>query len=257
MLTYSHEVIQTSREVHFRPLRDIIRYDPQLLHHNPRDKLYLAASVTYAVIQLYGSPWLYREWSNTSITFALDQESKGNPGNILSVHLSSEIVPEVSDSLLDSQNIRAVLLDLGLLILEIESGQLRDASQSGDYHDLDAYGNPCVGSGMTTATELFERLESNVQRLVVYKDAIRACLDIGIEFTDIEQARDYIRCNVFDPLRNGLKYAFGLEFGALAPKVCSIPDQPKTSGDSSVEHVATQGSFFDSDYLPSTMAQIL
>lgn len=125
------------------------------------------------------------------------------------------------------------------------------------YHDLDAYGNPCVGSGMTTATELFEKLERNVQRLVVYKDAIRACLDIGIEFTDIEQARDYIRCNVFDPLRNGLKYAFGLEFGALAPKVCSIPDQPKTSGDSGVEPVATQGSFFDLDYLPSAMAPIL
>lgn len=237
----------------FCSLRDVLQQESQgntpaqLLRGCPREQLYLACLVTTAVMQLYGSPWLSQEWTNTSITFKLNETDNGSLTTILNTHFCLDVVAQAVDP-----SFQAVLLDLALLIMEIESGNLRERYRNKS--DLDRYGNDYQSTAAVVADRFYAALQCSKQTWNGFKTAVQACLKPTQLDCDVESVRQYIQRRVLEPLKQSLEIGYNLRLGEVDchMDIDPMPDIIETDdsvvADSDGQHEAF---FFDSDVLES------
>lgn len=200
---------------------------------NGMAKLMLAVILSYSLLYLYGGPWLMTRnaagLSRDAVYFFqtggrvllrpfLRSNLRRNDAK------SSEHDDESDDDDEDSCHPYPVILDLGIILLEIHLGDTLES--------LSGRNEPLVSADdkWAAACVVFERRKTSIPG-DNYRDAIKSCLDIRFGADDedeaeenIEQMRNLIFNKIVGPLQDELEYGYGkfIEFDDLDKQAATM-----------------------------------
>ncbi|OAL38925.1 hypothetical protein AYO20_01676 [Fonsecaea nubica] len=201
-----------------------------LRQQDQKEKLLLAVVLSHAMMQLYGSPWTHREWTNSRLGFGLCNKQRNTLANMLELYLSSMLDERASSENVHAQHKHPRLLDLGILLLEIELGGPLERHQLPTH--LGSNGETLANTKILIAERLLQS-DKLCQTFPDYRDAIMACLNakdcLG---KDHEYVQRKIQQDIVEPLETLLANAYKIKIDGNAvyvgDKILAADESPGT-----------------------------
>lgn len=202
----SDQGLNTPKEI---TLAQIIPQLPQKLANG--DIYRLCIKLAASVLQLIQTPWLNQAWNKSAILFT--RHGSNMTGNVDIKHpfliadfvSSANATPPINTS--PALRERTSLLSLGIMLLEISSGQSLESVRKPQH--LGSNQTPSYDSDLITATEWLHRQEAQGSLSYGFVTAITSCLQVYLNpranFNDPEFCQ-HIQETVIMPLEEEMQY---------------------------------------------------
>lgn len=184
-----------------------------------KQKRILAVILTLGLLHFGENQWLNEEWNKSHVSFLCNNENQGTDLSrpyIYTKFRPSEQSPLSDTDKLFSMHRNSSVLSLGILLLEIDLGNLIESRRTSE--DLTDGVTVNANSDLTTAQRLL--LEEGDDLYENYKNAVNACLlcDFAQDAEaslDNEEFRKGFYDRVFVPLETELSNGWGTTVNAL------------------------------------------